>query len=121
MNDIEKYFDKVWTKKVYSLHQTITTAMTPFFDGTIATDEEGLLLSLATDNSVDGQIDFRIAGKSVADAGFPMDITPFPASLEDLIVAVPIPSGQKYEILARMYSGSSDLPLRAVVLTRKKV
>lgn len=115
----EKYVAEQWELIVRGgVKAGLGTTLTDLFVDTVPDGYNALVKTIAVDNTVSGQVDVKIEGKSALKELIRTES--FPADLRDVEFWIKVPSRSKYSVQAKAMSGTIDLKWRVSILLVKK-
>lgn len=124
--EIMKYVNKEHFNKIYADAVDLTTSFTEVDSDKIPKGFNGLLVELATNNTLNDtnggiEYDVKVNGSSQNWYGSPYNNLGFPNNMQPLYPMIPIPEDAPFSILARSIGASvSNAPYRVIVLLISK-
>lgn len=114
---ITKFFTEEYEIRLYGDVDSVDTTFKEVLRETVPKDREGLIIEVAVDNTVDGEIDIEIEGKSALPN--PVRTRAFKGNMDGVPVMIKVPPGKPFSLKIRGVGGSITIPWRLVLLLKK--
>ena len=115
---VEKFFAGEYELRVHAEEKTVTTDFTQIIKDTVPSGYEGLIVGVASDNTLDGQLSIKVKGKDIDNS--PFDLKALPGKDKLMYLMVKLDSRDDYEVQAKGNTGSITVPVRLVILLRRR-
>jgi len=114
---IEKFFTGEYELRVHAEEKTVGTSFEQIIKDTVPSGYEGLVIGVASDNTLDGQLSIKVKGKDIDNS--PFDLRALPGKDKLMYIMKKLDSRDDYEVQAKGNTGSITVSVRLVVLLKK--